>query len=90
MSDDRTVHCTIVPVGGGRIEYVRYDRGGRWFREDGGKRTRIRLAEAVNAAAQDRPAVVWHEGRPGGRAFDAKVRRARELSARFRGDRSEA
>lgn len=77
MSDDRTVHCTIVPVGGGRIEIVRYDRAGKWYREDGGNRTRITVAEAVSVAAQDRPAVLWHEGRPGGRAFDAKVRKAR-------------
>ena len=56
MSDDRTVHCTIVPVGGGRIEIVRYDRAGKWYREDGGNRTRITIAEAVSVAAQDRPA----------------------------------
>ena len=77
MSNYRTVHCTIVPVGGGRIEYVRYDRAGKWYREDGAKRTRVTLADVVKAAAQDRPAVIWHEGRPGGRAFDAQVRRAR-------------
>lgn len=77
MSYDRTVHCTIVPVSGGRIEYVRYDRAGKWYREDGAERTRIALADAVKAAARDRPEVIWHEGRPGGRAFDAQVRKTR-------------
>ena len=77
MNDDRTVHCTIIPVGGGRIEYVRYDRAGKWYREDGGRRTQITLADAVKAASQNRPAVIWHAGLPGGRAFDAKVRAAR-------------
>lgn len=74
---DRVVHCTIVPYGGGRIEYVRYDRSGHWYREDGGRRTKITLNEAVAAAAEDRAAVVWHEGKPGGRIFDARVRKAR-------------
>lgn len=74
---DRTVHCTIVPPGGGWIEYVRYDRSGKWYREDGGRRTRITFAAAVAAASQTRPAVVWHEGMRGGRLFDARVRKAR-------------
>ena len=78
IDQDRTVHCTIVPISGGRIEYVRYNRSGKWWREDGGKRTPIKLADAVAAASEVRPAVIWHEGRPGGMQFDAKVRKARE------------
>ena len=77
MSDTRTVHCTVIPIGGGRIEYVRYDRAGKWYREDGGRRTLITLAEAVEVAASNRSAVIWHEGRPGGTRFDAQVRKAR-------------
>jgi hypothetical protein len=78
MNDhDRTVHCTIVPISGGHIEYVRYDRAGKWYREDSGRRTLITLAEAVTAAAQTRPSVIWHEGKPGGTMFDAKVRKLR-------------
>lgn len=73
---DRTVHCTIVTDP--RSEIVRYDRAGKWFVEAGPYRRSITLTEAVAFAAQDRPAVIWHEGRPGGGAFDAKVRKARE------------
>lgn len=76
MSDDRTVHCTIVPIGGVRIEIVRYDRSGKWWYESGGTRTRLNLAAAVHYC-EDRPAVIWHEGRLGGRIFDAKVRKMR-------------
>lgn len=83
--DDRTVHCTIVPVGGGRIEIVRYDRSGKWRREDGNSRSPLTLAQAVLYAEVDRPAVIWHEGLPGGRAFDAAVRKAR---AARKGNRS--
>lgn len=78
---DRTVHVTIVPASRERIEIVRYDRAGKWFYEDSGRRSRqITLAEAVKFAAQDRPAVIWHEGLPGGRTFDAAVRRARGMT----------
>lgn len=79
---DRTVHCTIVPLGGGRIEIVRYDRAGKWYYEstNGSRKMRrlITVAEAVEFAADTRPAVLWHEGRAGGLMFDAKVRRARQ------------
>lgn len=77
-SPDRTVHCTIVLVGGERIEYVRYARSGKWWREDGGKRIPITLADAVDAASIERPAIIWHEGVPGGRIFDARVRANRK------------
>lgn len=75
---DRTVHVTIVPASGDRIEIVRYDRAGKWYYEDRGRRRRLTLAEAVEFARVDRPAVIWHEGRQGGKAFDAKVRKLRE------------
>ncbi|GLU91329.1 hypothetical protein Agsp01_35840 [Agromyces sp. NBRC 114283] len=78
---DRTVHCTIVPIGGGRIEIVRYDRSGKWFYESGATRWRLTLDEAASMA-DDRPAVIWHEGRPGGLMFDARVRRMRASSSR--------
>lgn len=77
MSNDRTVHCTIVPVGGGRIEIVRYDRAGKWFYESGDVRKPLVLSEAVKYASDKREAVIWHEGVPGGKLFDAAVRRAR-------------
>lgn len=81
--DDRLVYCTIAPVSGGRIgciEYVRYGRSGTWWREDGGRRghrAQIRLIDAVKAASSTRPNVIWHEGLPGGKIFDSRVRRAR-------------
>ena len=79
MSDDpRRVHVTVVPIGGGRIEYVRYDRSGKWYREDGDRRTLIKIGDAVDVASSGRASVVWHEGLPGGWQFDAKVRRARQ------------
>jgi hypothetical protein len=78
---DRRVHCTIVPHSGERIEYVRYNRSGKWYREDGGRRTRITIADAVAAASQVRAAVIWHEGLPGGTQFDAKVRKARQVAS---------
>lgn len=77
---DRTVHCQILPMGGGRIEIVRYDKGGHWYLEDGNHRRRLKLDEAARFA-QDRPAVIWHEGLLGGRSFDAKVRRMRAEEA---------
>lgn len=73
---DRTVHCTTVPASGERIELVRYDRSGKWFYESGPTKRHVTLAEAV-AMCDNRPAVIWHEGRPGGRMFDARVRSAR-------------
>lgn len=78
---DRTVHVTIVAVDRDRIEVVRYDRAGKWYLEDRVRRRRLTFAEAV-AFAEDRPAVIWHEGRPGGRLFDTHVRRLRAQRAR--------
>lgn len=73
---DRRVHCTI---GDGLGEIVRYDRAGRWYYEHyNGLRFRISLNDAVAYAAIVRPDVNWHEGVPGGRIFDARVRSARK------------
>lgn len=80
MTADRTVHVTIVPGSGERVEIVRYDRSGKWYYESHNGRRKMRrllkLHEAVKFA-EDRPAVIWHEGRVGGRAFDSAVRRLR-------------
>ncbi len=77
---DRTVHVEILPIGGGHVEIVRYDRSGKWFYENKDhltKRRRLTLVEAAGFARVDRPALIWQEGKPGGRAFDAAVRRLR-------------
>lgn len=73
---DRTVHLTIVPATGDRIEIVRYDRGGKWRYESGDMKRSLTLKEAVDFYS-NRPAVIWHEGLPGGLAFDAAIRRLR-------------
>lgn len=79
VAGDRRVHCTISTYDGARIEIVRYDRAGRWYYEHSiGYRRGITLAEAVGFASSVRPAVTWHEGVPGGRTFDARVRAARK------------
>lgn len=77
MTTDRRVHCTIVPIGGDRIEIVRYDRASKWWYESGTQRKPLTLAQAVEFAASRRPSVIWHEGLPGGTTFDARVRKAR-------------
>lgn len=77
MSDlDRRVHAEHAQ---GYL-IVRYSRAGKWYleREEdgvGGPTSRRRLltvAEAAQIATE--PGWVWHEGRVGGTAFDAKVR----------------
>lgn len=69
---DRTVHASLPD--GSRV--VRYDRAGKWFHEPptgpaGGRR--ITIAEAVRLTVDGG---TWHPSRPGGLAFDARVRRA--------------
>lgn len=72
---DRTVHA-ITNLGS---EIVRYDRAGKWYVEYGTgilfRRKQIGIGGAVQRA------VDWgreiHFGRPGGRTFDARVRKAR-------------
>jgi hypothetical protein len=66
---DRRVYVRL-PSG---VEVVRYDRAGKWYREFGGRRLQITFAEAV-CFAQKRRAEVF-AGLPGGKAFDAAVRR---------------
>lgn len=78
---DRRVHCTIVPpTGGPRIEIVRYERAGKWWYESGKQREPLTLKKAAKFASDERPAVIWHEGVPGGSRFDALVRQARGSS----------
>jgi len=70
MSDDRTVHATL-PSGD---LIVRRDRSGKWYRESEGHRYPLAsLAEAVRLASA--PGSVPHLGLPGGKLFDAAVRR---------------
>jgi hypothetical protein len=76
MTGDRTVHVTI-NLAGDQIEIVRYDRAGKWWLERAtGYRRRLSLADAV-AYAKESSNVIWHEGAPGGRMFDAWVRQMR-------------
>lgn len=68
---DRTVHGF---TDDGR-QVVRYDRAGKWYIEypegAGKKRRHVTITEAVRAAISGR--VVY--GRPGGLAFEARVRK---------------
>lgn len=50
---------------------VRYDRRGKWFKMFSGSRQQITVDEAARLAADGK----WFEGKPGGRTFDARVRR---------------
>lgn len=75
--EDRRVHAVIVPnTGGSMIEIVRYDRAGKWWYESGEQRRPLSIKEAASFV-QNRPAVIWHEGIPGGQRFDAEVRKLR-------------
>lgn len=65
---DRTVHASASGV-----EIVRYDRAGKWWLEyDNGARERLTLREAVYFAT--RKGTTIFVGRPGGLAFDRKLR----------------
>lgn len=73
---DRTVHAETATAA-----VVRYDRAGSWHIEDTGPLReywgqRLALAEVVNWI-KDQPegAVTVHFGKPGGRQFDARVRK---------------
>jgi hypothetical protein len=73
MMSDRTVHATSIYT-----VVVRYERAGKWYIEDllGPDRHPVSLAEAVrHVTAFWRHDVTIYFGRPGGRAFDAAVRR---------------
>lgn len=83
MTRDRTVHARFDRWDGMAVRYgtevVRYDRAGKWYLEfirTGDPRKRVSLSDAATAAA-------WgaHYGggeiffdKPGGGAFDRKVR----------------
>ena len=66
---DRTVHG-LTENG---AEIVRYDRAGKWYIERAGFRQPVTVAKAAEKAAEGR----HYERRPGGKAFDAQVRRVR-------------
>ena len=72
---DRTVHASLGPR-----EIVRYDRQGRWYDEHDQKRVRIPSVHeaAALALALEVDGGTIHEGRPGGKQFDAKVAGARQ------------
>lgn len=65
---DRTIHART--AFGTLI--VRYDKASKWYAEDEQSRTRVTLAEAVSMAAR-RGSYVYL-GKPGGKAFDARLR----------------
>lgn len=74
---DRTVHVTIRSLADDTVtEVVRYNRSGKWWLESADGRQQLTFNEAV-AKVEDRPLVTWHEGRAGGRMFDATVRARR-------------
>ncbi len=78
MTDDRQVHATMLDGG----ELVRYNRAGKWYVEYPTlplPRKAVSLMGAVSVAV-DLGATV-HPNRPGGTAFRAALRRAREESA---------
>lgn len=65
---DRTVHACQPGM-----EIVRYDRAGKWWLEyDNGAREQLTLREAVYLATRKGSTIFL--GRPGGQAFDRKVR----------------
>lgn len=49
---DRTVHARIYTLGQEPIEVVRYDRAGKWYREQGPHRERLTLLDAVQLATE--------------------------------------
>lgn len=72
---DRTVHARRHDG----AEVVRYDRAGRWYVEwpPGSMKgcVRVSVSKAARLAAADDAEVFF--GQPGGRSFDAAVRRLR-------------
>jgi hypothetical protein len=67
--NDRTVHATL-PSGD---LIVRRDRAGKWYRESKGRQSPISFALAITLATN--PGSTPHLGRPGGKRFDAEVRK---------------
>lgn len=68
---DRIVHAS-----GLGWELVRYDRAGKWKQVDTstGVERPVTLTEVVQLATSE--GATWFERRPGGRAFDAQMRKA--------------
>lgn len=77
MSDDRTVHGhSMWPSD--PWDVVRYDRAGKWYIEHGdGRRVRVTVNHAAKVAARNH----FNPGLPGGRTFDALVRKYRSEAA---------
>lgn len=77
---DRQVHAKVfLPNTSGReggevAEIVRYDRAGKWYYESPTLRRQISIMDAVQFI--DETAEVFY-GRPGGLAFDRKVKAKR-------------
>jgi hypothetical protein len=72
--DDRTVHAENRTG----LQIVRYDRTGKWYQELGSMpRIQLTVDEAAKAACN--VGMVWHEGLPGGRMFDNRVRRRKGI-----------
>lgn len=77
---DRTVHGRAPRGFGPANEIVRYDKAGKWYLEwDDGDRIRLRFEDAVGMASH--PNGTAHLGLPGGRHFDAAVRRKKSEQA---------
>lgn len=74
INPDRRVHGRAVTG-----EIVRYERAGKWYLEwPDGNRIRLRLADAASMAAHPNDQAEAYLGVPGGRSFDAAVRRFQE------------
>lgn len=75
---DRTVHAEA-----GEWKLVRYDRAGKWYEEYEPDRMRPAREISVRLAAilAIRYGAEIHEGLPGGRVFEARVRELRAKEA---------
>jgi len=76
---NRQVHAHGTTPDGTRFQVVRYDRAGKWYCEVAGTTRRpIGLTEAVALAVDiaRRGGGQIHWNTPGGRTFDARVRKA--------------
>lgn len=69
IPNDRTVHGLTI----NGDEIVRYDRAGKWYIEhtDGRRRHPVSVSTAAGMAR----AGTWYGKKPGGKLFDAIVRR---------------
>lgn len=67
---NRQIHAVTAD----NVAVTRYDRSGKWWAEGLTGHRRINLDEAVRLACLPGSRVLL--GRPGGRSFDARVRKA--------------